>query len=63
MAIYTNIYNILFKRNAVFVGTVLAGAFAFEIGFDSSIDRFWDKWNAGKQWKDIKHQYVTKDDE
>ncbi|KAK9383958.1 ubiquinol-cytochrome C reductase [Kockiozyma suomiensis] len=63
MAISTVIYNTFFRRNSIFVGTVLFGAFAFEIGFDSTIDKFWDARNSGKQWKDIKYKYVEKDDE
>ncbi|KAK9236740.1 cytochrome b-c1 complex subunit 9 [Lipomyces kononenkoae] len=62
MAVSTLIYNTLIRRNSVFVGTILLGAFTFEIGFDSTIDRFWDRLNAGKQWKDIKHNYITSDE-
>jgi ubiquinol-cytochrome c reductase subunit 9 len=35
----------------VFVGTVFAGAFAFGIGFDVGVTRFYDYWNRGvRQW-------------
>ncbi|KAK9449067.1 ubiquinol-cytochrome C reductase [Limtongia smithiae] len=61
MAVSTLIYNTLFRRNAVYVGSVLFGAFAFEMVFDSAIDRYWDAKNAGKQWKDIKAKYVSND--
>ncbi|KAK7204605.1 ubiquinol-cytochrome C reductase [Myxozyma melibiosi] len=63
MAISSVIYNTIFRRNSIFVGTVLAGAFAFEIAFDSTVDKYWDARNIGKQWKDIKYKYVEKDEE
>ncbi|KAK9371143.1 cytochrome b-c1 complex subunit 9 [Lipomyces kononenkoae] len=59
MAVSTLVYNTFIRRNSVFVSTILLGAFAFEIGFDSTIDKYWDRLNAGKQWKDIKHKYIT----
>jgi hypothetical protein len=31
----------------VFVGTVFAGAFAFGIGFDVGVTKFYDAWNKG----------------
>ncbi|KAK9467224.1 ubiquinol-cytochrome c reductase [Lipomyces arxii] len=63
MAAISLIYNTFMRRNAVFVGTIFAGAFAFEMGFDTYIDKYFDSRNAGKQWKDIKYKYVTKEDE
>ncbi|KAL1410374.1 Cytochrome b-c1 complex subunit 9, mitochondrial [Vanrija albida] len=52
------IYNTLFRRNSVFVPTIFLAAFGFSIGFDLATSAFWDKHNAGKQWKDIRHKYV-----
>lgn len=51
-------YNTIVKRNSVYVSTIFAGAFAFGVGFDIGISKFWDSWNKGKQWKDIRHKYV-----
>ncbi|KAK9388628.1 cytochrome b-c1 complex subunit 9 [Lipomyces mesembrius] len=62
MAVSSIIYNTFMRRNSVFVGTILVGAFAFEIGFDSTIDKLWDRLNSGKQWKDIKHSYITSEE-
>ncbi|PUU73894.1 cytochrome b-c1 complex subunit 9, partial [Tuber borchii] len=53
-----SIYNAIFRRNYVFVGSVFAGAFAFEILFDQGTDRIWDNINRGRQWKDIRAKYV-----
>ncbi|KAJ3867847.1 ubiquinol-cytochrome C reductase [Lentinula novae-zelandiae] len=58
MSFATAAYNTIFKRNSVYVGSVFAAAFAFGIGFDSGVTAFWDSWNKGKQWKDIRHRYV-----
>jgi hypothetical protein len=29
--------------------------------FNRAIDSFYDNYNRGKQWKDIRHRYVTAD--
>ncbi|KAL8294144.1 hypothetical protein RB601_001617 [Gaeumannomyces tritici] len=59
------IYNALFRRNAVMLGAVFAGAFAWEMGYDSVMNRVWDNMNRGRQWKDIRHKYAeaVEDDE
>ncbi|KAK1149152.1 qcr9 subunit 9 of the ubiquinol cytochrome-c reductase complex [Aspergillus melleus] len=53
----------LIRRNAVFLTTIFASAFAFEIAFDSASNSIWDTINRGRQWKDIKHRYMVKDEE
>ncbi|KDQ64914.1 hypothetical protein JAAARDRAFT_28568 [Jaapia argillacea MUCL 33604] len=52
-------YNTLVKRNSVYVSAIFAGAFAWGIGFDVAVTSFWDRWNQGKQWKDIRDKYAT----
>jgi len=59
MALANVFYNTVVKRNSVFVSTIFVGAFAFGIGFDVGITSFWDRWNRGKQWKDIRDKYTT----
>ncbi|KAL1676483.1 ubiquinol-cytochrome C reductase [Schizophyllum commune] len=61
MSLSTSVYNVFFKRNSVFASTVFAGAFFFGVGFDSLVQSTYDKWNAGKQWKDIRHKYVEEE--
>ncbi|KAG6331035.1 hypothetical protein ID866_8056, partial [Astraeus odoratus] len=56
-------YNAIAKRNSVFVSTIFAGAFAFGIGFDVAVTKFWDNWNQGRQWKDIRGRYVQDADD
>ncbi|KAF8897313.1 ubiquinol-cytochrome C reductase UQCRX/QCR9-like protein [Infundibulicybe gibba] len=58
MALSTTIYNTFFKRNSIYVTSIFAGAFAFGIGFDMGVTSFYDRWNQGKQWKDIRDKYV-----
>ncbi|KAF8537688.1 cytochrome b-c1 complex subunit 9 [Trichophaea hybrida] len=58
MTLSNAIYNTLFRRNYVFVGTVFASAFTFEMFFDSVSDKIYDRLNKGRQWKDIRHRYV-----
>ncbi|KAL8810303.1 MAG: hypothetical protein Q9223_002527 [Gallowayella weberi] len=53
----------LFRRNFVFLTTIFAGAFVFEIGFDTALTRIWDWNNQGRQWKDIRHKYVQSEEE
>ncbi|KAL4911065.1 hypothetical protein BDW74DRAFT_142367 [Aspergillus multicolor] len=62
-ALATSIYQTLIRRNAVYLTAIFAGAFAFEVAFDTSTNKIWDTWNRGRQWKDIKHQYLNKADE
>ncbi|THV05506.1 ubiquinol-cytochrome C reductase [Dendrothele bispora CBS 962.96] len=58
MPLSATIYNTIFKRNSIYVATVFSAAFAFGISFDAGVQSFWDKWNQGKQWKDIRDKYV-----
>ncbi|PLN77221.1 UQCRX/QCR9 like ubiquinol-cytochrome C reductase family protein [Aspergillus taichungensis] len=57
------IYQGLIRRNAVYLTSIFAGAFAFELAFDTGSNKVWDAINRGRQWKDIKHQYMVKEEE
>ncbi|KAJ0419430.1 ubiquinol-cytochrome C reductase [Aspergillus carlsbadensis] len=57
------VYRTLIRRNAVYLTSIFAGAFAFEVAFDTSTNKLWDTWNRGRQWKDLKYQYVNKAEE
>ncbi|OAX39164.1 ubiquinol-cytochrome C reductase UQCRX/QCR9-like protein [Rhizopogon vinicolor AM-OR11-026] len=61
MALANAFYNTFVKRNSVFVTSIFAGAFAFSVGFDVAVNNFWDRWNQGKQWKDIRAKYIQED--
>ncbi|CDO57548.1 similar to Saccharomyces cerevisiae YGR183C QCR9 Subunit 9 of the ubiquinol cytochrome-c reductase complex,which is a component of the mitochondrial inner membrane electron transport chain [Geotrichum candidum] len=63
MSFGTTIYNTLFRRNSVFVATVFASSFFFDIGFNKVVDSYYDSINAGKQWKDIRSKYVEAEDD
>ncbi|CCH41214.1 hypothetical protein BN7_751 [Wickerhamomyces ciferrii] len=63
MSFYTNIYNSLIKRNSIFVGTIFAGAFAFQGFFDVAVTNFYENHNKGKLWKDIKGKYLEGGDD
>lgn len=39
---YGNFQVNLFKRNSVYVSTIFVGAFAFGIGFDLAMTKFWE---------------------
>ncbi|KIJ20087.1 hypothetical protein PAXINDRAFT_7342 [Paxillus involutus ATCC 200175] len=62
MALATAFYSSIAKRNSVFVSAIFAGAFAFNVGFDAGVQSFWDRWNKGRQWKDIRGNYIESDD-
>ncbi|KAJ7086650.1 ubiquinol-cytochrome C reductase [Mycena epipterygia] len=62
MAFSTTLYNTFFRRNSVFVASIFAGAFVFGVGFDSGVTTFYDRWNKGKQWKDIRDKYVQSEE-
>ncbi|KAI5848135.1 cytochrome b-c1 complex subunit 9 [Tricharina praecox] len=61
MPLTNTIYNAVFRRNHIFVGAVFTGAFAFEMLFDTTSDKIWDRINRGRQWKDIRHRYVEEE--
>ncbi|KAB8234969.1 UQCRX/QCR9 like ubiquinol-cytochrome C reductase family protein, partial [Aspergillus alliaceus] len=62
-AIASALYQGLFRRNAVYLSAIFASAFAFEIAFDSGSNRIWDTMNSGRQWKDIKHKFLVKEED
>ncbi|RDB23154.1 Cytochrome b-c1 complex subunit 9 [Hypsizygus marmoreus] len=62
MQLAATVYNTFFKRNSVYVTAIFASAFAFGVGFDVGVTAFYDKWNKGKQWKDIRHKYITEEE-
>ncbi|CCF49070.1 putative QCR9 - ubiquinol--cytochrome-c reductase subunit 9 [Ustilago hordei] len=58
MSLAKSVYNTVFKRNSVYVGSIFFGAFAFGIGYDLATTAWWDSHNKGKQWKDIRGKYL-----
>ncbi|KAI1213901.1 ubiquinol-cytochrome C reductase [Annulohypoxylon truncatum] len=61
MAAARPLYNAFFRRNWQMLGAVFAGAFAFEMAFDTGMNKLWDNYNRGRQWKDIRSRYVEED--
>ncbi|KAJ9142065.1 hypothetical protein NKR23_g7478 [Pleurostoma richardsiae] len=55
----SSIYNAIFRNNYAMLGVVFAGAFGFEMFYNTTMDRVWDNINRGRQWKDIKAKYVN----
>ncbi|KAJ1916153.1 qcr9 subunit 9 of the ubiquinol cytochrome-c reductase complex, partial [Tieghemiomyces parasiticus] len=41
------IYNTFFKRNSVFVGTILVSAYVFQLSFDGIVNRWYANRNKG----------------
>ncbi|KAK4647517.1 Cytochrome b-c1 complex subunit 9, mitochondrial [Podospora bellae-mahoneyi] len=64
-AIYKQVlpYLAIFRNNATMLGAVFAGAFAFNMGYDTVMNKVWDHHNRGRQWKDIRHKYVESEDD
>ncbi|KAK0747784.1 cytochrome b-c1 complex subunit 9 [Apiosordaria backusii] len=57
------LYNAIFRNNYTMLGAVFAGAFAFNMGYDTLMNKIWDHINRGRQWKDIRHKYATSEDD
>ncbi|CDS02125.1 hypothetical protein [Sporisorium scitamineum] len=53
MSLAKSVYNAVFKRNSVYVGTIFFGAFAFGIGYDLATTAWWDAHNKGLGSTDI----------
>ncbi|KAF2204947.1 hypothetical protein GQ43DRAFT_363476, partial [Delitschia confertaspora ATCC 74209] len=49
--------------NTAMLATVFVSAFGMQLAFDAGSDKIWDSVNRGRQWKDIKYQYVQKPEE
>ncbi|KAK0734933.1 cytochrome b-c1 complex subunit 9, partial [Lasiosphaeria miniovina] len=52
-----------FRRNFTMLGVVFAGAFGFEMFYNTTMDKIWDHHNRGRQWKDIRHKYVEAEED
>lgn len=59
----STLYNTIFKRNSVFVGTIFASTFLFQVAFDSGVTAWYENHNKGKLWKDIKGRIMNGDEE
>jgi hypothetical protein len=47
------IYDLLFRRNAVYVGVFLAGAVVLDKMYDQFMDEVWDSKNKGKKFEQV----------
>ncbi|OIW35079.1 hypothetical protein CONLIGDRAFT_40941 [Coniochaeta ligniaria NRRL 30616] len=47
MANFGPVYNLFFRKNYTMLGVVFAGAFAWEMAFDTTMNNVWDKINKG----------------
>nr|XP_036585249.1 calcium-translocating P-type ATPase [Colletotrichum truncatum]KAF6795146.1 calcium-translocating P-type ATPase [Colletotrichum truncatum] len=56
-------YSAIFKNNFSMLGFVFATGFAFELGFNGAMNKYWDYLNRGRQWKDIRHKYIEAADD
>ncbi|GAB0137327.1 hypothetical protein EsDP_00005598 [Epichloe bromicola] len=53
----------LFRKNYAMLAAVFGAGFAFEVGFNNGVNKWWDNHNRGRQWKDIRNKYVEGGDE
>lgn len=59
MAVFRNLYNLVFRRSSTFAVAIVVGAFMFERTFDPMMDGIWERHNQGKLWKHIEPKYRT----
>ncbi|XP_078410207.1 cytochrome b-c1 complex subunit 9-like [Cetorhinus maximus] len=57
MAVFRQVYNLVFKRTSTFALSIVLGAILFERVFDQVGDTVFDRINEGKLWKHIEHNY------
>ncbi|KAI1493159.1 ubiquinol-cytochrome C reductase [Biscogniauxia mediterranea] len=50
-------------NNLQMLGFVFVSAFAFELAYDTGMNKIWDNINRGRQWKDIRSRYVKDEEE
>ncbi|KAG6096381.1 hypothetical protein E4U30_001568 [Claviceps sp. LM220 group G6] len=53
----------IFRKNYTMLVAVFGAGFAFEVGFNNGINKWWDHNNRGRQWKDIRSKYVQDGEE
>ncbi|KAL7799172.1 ubiquinol-cytochrome C reductase [Trichoderma ceciliae] len=58
MSLANTVYSTLFRKNYTMLAAVFGAGFAWEIGFNSTMNKVWDSHNRGRQWRDIRHKYV-----
>ncbi|KAL7936810.1 ubiquinol-cytochrome C reductase [Trichoderma chlorosporum] len=58
MSLAQSLYSTLFRKNYTMLAAVFGAGFAWEIGFNATMNKIWDSNNRGRQWKDIRHKYV-----
>ncbi|KAJ3482963.1 hypothetical protein NLG97_g7430 [Lecanicillium saksenae] len=56
-------YSTLFRNNFTMLAAVFTAGFAFEIGFNQTMNKIWDNNNRGRQWKDIRHKYIEAEED
>lgn len=63
MTITSRLYSSLFKSNYLMLATVFTAGFAWEVGFNNTMNKIWDSHNRGRQWKDIRHKFIEAEEE
>ncbi|KFH40878.1 Cytochrome b-c1 complex subunit-like protein [Hapsidospora chrysogenum ATCC 11550] len=63
MSLAGQFFNTVFKKNYTMLAAVFGAGFAFEIGFNSTMNKIWDANNRGRQWKDIRHKFIEAEEE
>ncbi|CAM1507173.1 Fc.00g068140.m01.CDS01 [Cosmosporella sp. VM-42] len=58
MGLTSQFYNAFFRSNYSMLAVVFTAGFAWEMGFNSGMNKIWDNYNRGRQWKDIRSKYV-----
>ncbi|KAL5625176.1 hypothetical protein BROUX41_005236 [Berkeleyomyces rouxiae] len=53
----------MFSKNYLMLTAVFGAGFAFEIGYNRTMNSIWDNMNKGRQWKDIRNKYIEGGDE
>ncbi|KAI1645675.1 ubiquinol-cytochrome C reductase [Daldinia loculata] len=61
MSAVRTFYNAFFRTNWQMLGFVFTSAFAFEMLYDTTMNKVWDNLNRGRQWKDIRSRYVREE--
>ena len=56
---YSQIYNLIFKRNSTFVATVFASTFLFQVGLDEAVTSWYEGRNKGKLWADLEPKILS----
>eukprot|EP00871_Galdieria_phlegrea_P000346 jgi/Galph1/1311/GphlegSOOS_G6032.1 len=62
VAFRETLYNLMMRRNSVYVTFLVIGGFAATKFMERATDYVWENWNKGKLFKDLERSIAVKEE-